>query len=61
MTKSELADEIGVSIQKLAQLTNKKFYKELKAVGYNKNESILSNIVVNEFYRLWGVRDKETI
>jgi len=42
ISKAELAQLCGVSLQKVAQWCNVDFYDELVKIGYNKNQQIFT-------------------
>ena len=54
-SKKSLRIYYKFSAQKLAKLMNTVHYEELKAVGYEKNQTLLSPFVVRKFLELRGI------
>lgn len=54
MSKSELAQKYGISMSTLKVLMNKRYFKDLEAVGYQKTHQLLSPNVVRKFMELYG-------
>lgn len=61
ITKSELADMYGFSIDTLKRYLNKVYFEELKAVGYNKNQQILTPKILTTFFDLFGAPLKDDL
>ncbi len=54
LTKSELCNLYGISLQTLGKYMNNLFIKELQEVGYRKRMILLPPIVVRKFFDLYG-------
>jgi hypothetical protein len=54
ITKSDLARIEDVPISTLSRWMNKKYFEELSAVGYDKNDVSLSPNVVRKWFEIRG-------
>lgn len=54
MSKFELARKYGISMGTLKNLLNKRYYKELEKLGYQKTHQLLAPCVVRKFIELYG-------
>lgn len=54
MIKKDLKNLYGISHSTLRKLLNVTFYDELKPLGYQKDNRILSPCVVRKFIELYG-------
>jgi hypothetical protein len=56
-TKKSFHEYIGLSSTTLRVLMNKKYYEDLKAIGYDKTSRILQTPVLNWLCEYFGVKD----
>lgn len=59
LTKSELADQYGMTTRTLAKLMNDRYFKQLKVVGYKKRSQYIPPKVLNVFFEIYGKPLKE--
>lgn len=54
LSKAELANLYGLAPSTLRKFLNVHFFKDLKAVGYNKRMQTLTPKIVRKFIELYG-------
>ncbi len=54
ITKQEICQMYAISDQTLRNLFNKRYFEQLKAVGYSKQNKIITNRVFLKFIELYG-------